>query len=422
MQTDCDLHLHGYYSGGVSKNMTIQALGMQAKLKGLQLMATGDILNKEWLQQAKASLFEENHCFLEKESRTAFLLQTEINDSNRVHHLVFLPDFNAVEKLRSMLQKFGKLDGLGFGRPTLKASAETIAEKVKEAGGLIGPAHAFTPYFSVYSHFNSIADCYKSMAGEIDFIELGLSADSYFADLIEENHKFHFLCCSDSHSPWPHRIGREFTRIEMKTPSFEGLKKALKEKKTGVFLLNVGLDPREGKYHCTACTQCFQKYSIESAKKMKWKCPRCNGTIKKGVRDRIMELAKFSEEIHPEFRPQYMHSIPLAEIISIATGIEKPESQKVQALWLKFIQCFGSEIRALVDAPIVELMEINEEIAKKIESFRKGLVHYIGGGGGNYGKPVICDSMEEFEKKRIELKDFLDCNTSFKGQKTLGEF
>ena len=99
MQTDCDLHFHGYFSGGVSKNMMIQTLGSQAKLKGLHLMATGDILNKDWLQQAKAVLFEENGCFLEKESRTAFVLQTEVNDSDRVHHIVFLPDFNAVDTL-----------------------------------------------------------------------------------------------------------------------------------------------------------------------------------------------------------------------------------------------------------------------------------------------------------------------------------
>ncbi|MCX6802096.1 MAG: TIGR00375 family protein [Candidatus Diapherotrites archaeon] len=422
MQTDCDLHLHGYFSGGVSKNMMIQNLGSQAKLKGLHLMATGDILNKDWLQQAKSCLFEENGCFLEKESRTAFVLQTEVNDSDRVHHIVFLPDFNAVDKLRASLEKFGKLDGLGYGRPTLKADAEAIAEKVKEAGGVMGPAHAFTPYFSVYSHFNSVEECYKSMAGEVDFIELGLSADSYFADLMEENHKYHFLCCSDSHSPWPHRIGREFTRIEMKKPCFEGLKKALKEKKPGVFLLNAGLDPREGKYHCTACTQCFQKYSMEDSAKMKWKCPRCGSRIKKGVRDRIMELAKFKEEIHPEFRPPYMHSIPLAEIISIAIEVENPQSPKVQALWLKFVQSFGSEIKVLVDAPVVELAEIDEKIALKVEAFRKGFVHYIGGGGGNYGKPIICDSMEDFERKRIELKDCLDCNTSFKGQKTLGEY
>ena len=311
---------------------------------------------------------------------------------------------------------------MGYGRPTLKANAETLAERVVNAGGLIGPAHAFTPYFSVYSHFDSVKQCYGKMYEEIKFLELGLSADSYFADLIEENHNFHFLSCSDAHSPWPHRIGREFVCIELKKPNFAELKKAFDSRKEGVFTLNAGLDPREGKYHCTACNKCFQKYSFEDSVKLKWRCPKCRGLIKKGVKDRVMELAKFKEEIHPEFRPPYLHIIPLAEVIKIALGIENVMSVKVQRLWLEFVERFNSEINVLVDAPVVELQELNEPVGRKIESFRKGFVHFIGGGGGNYGTPIICDSKEEFERKKVELKDTLGCSTSFKGQRTLGEF
>lgn len=422
LELDCDLHLHGVYSGGVSKYMSIPTLAEQAQLKGLDLMATGDILNGEWLKECKSSLYKEKGCFLEKETGKAFVLQTEVNDINRVHHIIFLPDFSAVNELRDSLKKFGKLDGMGFGRPTLKANAETLAKKVIDCGGLIGPAHAFTPYFSVFSHFDSLEGCYKSVFEEIDFLELGLSADSYFADLIEENHKVHFLSCSDSHSPWPHRIGREFTRIKMKKPCFSELKKAFKKRERGIFLLNAGLDPREGKYHCTACNKCFQKYSLEHAKQLQWKCSKCSGSIKKGVRDRILELAKFKEEFHPSFRPDYLHIIPLAEIIRIALDLKSVKAVKVQGLWKSFVECIGSEISVLVDAPVVELMDVNKEIAQKIESFRKGYVHYIGGGGGNYGTPIICNSREEFEKRGIELRDSLNCNAPFNPQKTLKDY
>ena len=89
---------------------------------------------------------------------------------------------------------------------------------------------------------------------------------------------------------------------------------------------------------------------------------------------------------------------------------------------MNFVQAFDSEIDVLIDVPIVELQEIDDGIAKKIESFRKGYVHFIGGAGGNYGQPIICDSEADFERKRIELADCLDCNSSFKGQRTLGEF
>ncbi len=419
---DCDLHLHGLYSGGVSKSMEIPVIGEQAKLKGLHLMASADILCKQWIEHAKKTLIEENGVFLEKESRTPFILGGEINDSSKVHHIFFLPDFNAVEELQKKLQQFGKLDGMGFGRPTLKLNAEQLAEKVHEAGGIIGPAHAFTPYYSVYAHFNSVKECYGSQGNRIKFIELGLSADSYFADLIEENHSFEFFTFSDAHSPWPHRIGREFTRIKMKKPSFEELVKALERKNERGTTLNVGLNPREGKYHCTACNSCYEKYSPQDAQRLKWRCPKCHGTIKKGVRHRILELASFTEEIHPEQRPQYLHIIPLAEIIKISLGVENINSQKVQSLWREFIDCFESEIKALIDEPVVELAEVNEEVTKKIESFRLGRVLYKSGGGGQYGQPVICDSMEEMERKKIELKEFLECNSSFKGQRTLNEF
>lgn len=420
-QYDCDLHIHGLYSGGTSKNMVLPMLSEQAKLKGLDLLATGDILNKEWLEHVKKHLVEENGSFKEERFGTYFVLAGEINDMHNVHHIFFLPDFNSVEELRDKFRRFGKLDGNGFGRPTLNASAEQIATIVIEAGGIIGPAHAFTPYYSVFSHFDSLQSCYKSAAQEIHFIELGLSADSYFADLIEENQSKAFLTCSDAHSPWPYRIGREFVRIEMKAPKFSELKKVFEKEKERI-KLNVGLDPREGKYHCTACNRCYSKYPLESAIKLNWRCPRCKGTIKKGVRDRILELAKFTEEVHPSFRPEYLHIIPLAEIIKLALNVENINSLAVQNTWHELVSAFGSEINTLVDVPIVEIADINESVAKKIESFREKRVLYIAGGGGKYGEPIICDSQEELERKKLELRDVLECGSSFKGQKTLGEF
>ncbi|MEM4662957.1 MAG: TIGR00375 family protein [Candidatus Diapherotrites archaeon] len=418
---DCDLHIHGIYSGGVSKNMLIPEISRQALLKGLNLLATGDVLNKEWLEHIKDSLVEEDGCFKDKKHDVFYIIGGEINDADNVHHIFFLPDIETAENLRKVLCKYGKLDGNGFGRPSLNLSGDKLAEIIIEADGLIGPAHAFTPYYSVYSHFDSIKSCYKNYSNEVFFMELGLSADSYFADLIAANHDLVFLTCSDAHSPWPHRLGREFTRIEMKKPCFEELKKIFKSEKEKI-KLNVGLDPREGKYHCTACNKCYSKYSIESARSLNWRCPRCKGTIKRGVRDRIMELANFREEIHPKFRPPYLHIIPLAEIIKIALNTQDINSEAVQVLWQELVSTFGSEIKVLIDAELNEIEKINEKVAKKLAAFREGNVLYIGGGGGKYGEPIICSSREELELKFLELKDVLECNTTFRGQKTLSEF
>ena len=186
--------------------------------------------------------------------------------------------------------------------------------------------------------------------------------------------------------------------------------------------MNVGFDPREGKYHCTSCISCFEKYSLKEAESLNWKCPKCKSQIKKGVRDRILELANVSDESHPKFRPKYLHSVPLAEIIQCAYEVKGVNTKKVQSAWRTFIDSCGSEINILIDEPIENLERIDELVAKKINSFRKGLVHYIPGGGGNYGVPIICDSKEDFENKKIELSEKLECASGNRKQKKLDEF
>lgn len=398
-----DLHFHSPYAGGVSKNMSVPILAEQAQLKGLDCISTADITHPEWIRHLKQNLKEENGIYYHEGSETKFIVGTEVQSENRIHHLIFLEDLARAEELAEKLKPFGRLDYYGAGRPKLRVSAEKLAEIVTGLGGLIGPAHAFTPYFGIYAHYDSIQKAYGSFGKDIKFLELGLSADSKFADLIEENHKYNFFSFSDSHSPWPHRLGREFVRCSMKEPSFKELKKALELEGERKITLNVGLDPREGKYHETACNACFTHYSAKEAEALKWRCS-CGGQVKKGVKDRILELASFKEEIHPSFRPDYLHLIPLAEIIQLTLGEKMPERPAVQELWKNFIARFGNEINALVDAPIVELMEVHEEAGKKVESFRKGLVVYAPGGGGDYGRPFICRDEQEFEERKLELE------------------
>jgi PHP family Zn ribbon phosphoesterase len=117
-----------------------------------------------------------------------------------------------------------------------------------------------------------------------------------------------------------------------------------------------------------------------------------------------------------------MHLLPLAEIIQEALGQKNVFTLKVQNTWNQFIERFGSEITVLVDAPIEELKEVNPLVASKVNSFRKGLVIYLPGGGGEYGKPIICENEEEFNQKKEELKRELNCESPASAQRTLGEF
>ena len=72
------------------------------------------------------------------------------------------------------------------------------------------------------------------------------------ADTIEELEDIPFLTNSDAHSPWPHRLGREFNELEIGKLTFDDVRDAILNKKIKA---NYGFDPRLGKYHKTACTK-----------------------------------------------------------------------------------------------------------------------------------------------------------------------
>jgi uncharacterized protein (TIGR00375 family) len=419
---DSDLHYHSPFSGGVSKNMLIPVIAEQAELKGLNLLSSADCLNGKWLKHLNENLIEEeNGVFKAREKEVFFVLGTEVQCSDKIHHIIFFPDFNSITEARKEFSKYtNELDSLMGGRPRLKLNAEKIAEIVFDCKGVIGPAHAFTPYFGIYAFFDSVRKAYGKQGKKISFIELGLSADSFLADKIKENRSYLFLSNSDSHSPWPFRLGREFNRIKLKKASFKELKKALSEKEEKRITLNVGLNPKEGKYHRTACSSCYLKYSLNEAKKLEWKCIECGKEIKRGVLERIEMLSDGKTE-SPEFRPKYIHLLPLQEIIQISLKTKLITSPKVQLLWKKFVERFGSEINVLVDEPIEELKKVDAGIADKIDCFRQGLILFEEGGGGKYGKPIICSNKKELEQKKFELEQKEKKSFSLQ-QKKLFEF
>ncbi len=401
LKIDCDLHIHSRFSGGVSKDMSVESIARNSRIKGLQLVATGDILQGTWLKEVKTKLKKYSYGIYEYDS-CKFVLSTEVEDKNRVHHLIFLPDFSSVEELRKTFSKYGNLED---GRPRLNLSGAEILDAVRDVNGLIGPSHAFVPWTSIYKEFDSLEECYSSR--DVDFLELGLSADSYLADRIRELRDITFLSNSDAHSPQPHRLGREFNRILLEDLDFENLRKAFKRKGKNRVILNVGLDPRLGKYHRTACTRCYHKYSIDVAERLKFRCKLCGGRIKKGVLDRINELADYKEPKKPEHRPDYLRIVPLAEIISLVLGVRSVYSAKVKSMWYTLVEHFGSEIKVLVDADVDEISKVSDErIGMGVKYFRHGLFKVVEGGGGRYGKVLFEGDEYTEERRQTTLIDF----------------
>ena len=408
IKCNADLHLHGLYSGAVSREMVPKTIGEQAPLKGLDLVGTADILNARWIKLIKEQLTMVDDGILEYKNGTKFVLQTEIEDNSRVHHIILFPSFSKVEEVREQFKnKCKNLDT--DGRPKIWLNGEEILEICSKAECLVGFSHAFTPYFGIYSKFDSYKKCYGKYWKEICFMELGLSADTNMADRISELHNLTFTSNSDAHSPWPNKMGREFNTFQLKEISFEELSKALKRENGRKCILNVKFNPLEGKYHKTRCRGCLTFYDPKEAIKFNWKCPSCKDSIKKGVDYRIEELADVEPGKHPEHRPRCIYIVPLSEIIALALNINTPYSIKVQEIWKKYIELFGNEIKVLLEVDIKELSKVNEEIAKFIQYFREEKIKYIPGGAGIYGK--LLKPGEEFKIKENTQK-----------QKSLGDF
>ena len=198
--------------------------------------------------------------------------------------------------LKQILSQISTLVRVRWADSDGNAVAQACFFEYDQSYDEIGPAHIFTPWTGLYKSYDSVTDCYGQQP---DFVELGLSSDSDLADTIKELADYTFLTNSDSHSPWPHRIGREFNRMELKDLSFKSLCFSIKNND---IIENYGFDPRMGKYHETGCIDCHRIYNIHDAVECDMKCS-CGGRIKKGVKGRIQELASFDKPHHPSHRP-----------------------------------------------------------------------------------------------------------------------
>jgi len=178
------------------------------------------------------------------DSPTHFLITAEVEDNRRVHHLILFPSISAAEDMMECLSKQSD-DIQTEGRPHIRINGEELVEYARESGAVVGPAHAFTPWTAIYKEYPSLRECYGTNAHHVRFLELGLSADTSMADRIEELQDITFMSNSDTHSPWPQRLGREFNRVEMNFLSFREVTDAIERKNGRRFSLNIGLDPRE---------------------------------------------------------------------------------------------------------------------------------------------------------------------------------
>jgi len=393
---NADLHIHSRFSMATSRDMTMENLSSGAARKGIQLIGSGDCLHPVW--RSEITSHDEVDEGTYRVGDLNVVLTAEVEAAHKVHHLLIFPSVSSVEDFIGIVG--GRSSNIAKdGRPNVKMDAVEVAQAAVDVDALFGPCHAFTPWTALYRFHDSLADCYGSLSDRVSFLELGLSANTDYADRISELQDVTFLTNSDAHSPVPLRLAREFNRLEMNECTFSELRKALRREGGRRPVLNVGMPPQEGKYNESGCSRCFKHYNLENALELSWRC-ECGGRIKKGVVDRVNELATWSEPRHPDHRPPYVSIIPLAQIISMAIGVKSPSSKKVMTRWTELVSAFGDEVNILVDRPIDEIAGVAEpRVVSAIRAFREGRVILHPGGGGEYGSAELPDDP-------VSLRDF----------------
>ena len=152
MQIFADLHIHSRFSRATSKDITIQQLEKWAKIKGIDLLGTGDFTHPLWLKELKENLTEDGSGFLKTKTGFTFALQTEISliysqadKGRRIHLIVLAPSFSIVDQINDWLSKKGRLDY--DGRPIFNISCPEFVEKLKAISKDIEiiPAHCLPP-------------------------------------------------------------------------------------------------------------------------------------------------------------------------------------------------------------------------------------------------------------------------------------
>ena len=120
---DTDLHIHSLHSISVSKSMTIPMLAKGAKEKGLHLIGTGDVTQPDWLEHLKKHLIDDDGVLIH--DSVSFIPTVEIEDTESIHHVVILPDFEAVDTLRKSLSPHSpNMNDEWGGRPRVNLVGE----------------------------------------------------------------------------------------------------------------------------------------------------------------------------------------------------------------------------------------------------------------------------------------------------------
>ncbi|PUU87171.1 endonuclease Q family protein [Halanaerobium sp.] len=302
-------------------------------------------------------------------------IESREKNCGQVHYLAFFPRIKQIKNFSTTMDNY--ITNITLSSQAASLTGNELLKIVDYHGGILIPAHIFTPHKSFYGRaFSNYSQVFSDEEWDkIPAIELGLSADTEMADLMPELAAKTFLSNSDAHS-LP-KIAREYNIMELEALNFKSVLKALRRESGHRISKNYGLNPELGKYHRSHCEDCDK---IFSGSKAVLKCPDCGSDkVVVGVKDRILEIAENPSPQHPAHRPEYIYQVPLLDI----PGIGKKTAAKL------FKNC-GTEMDVIHNLAQTELKEcMSSRVFKKIKKAREHDFSFQSGGGGTYGKVIF---------------------------------
>jgi len=402
-----DLHIHSPFSRATSPDSSPAGLAAWARLKGIQVIGTGDCTHPGWFKLLKEQLEPAEPGFYrlkdestipsvlpgvpQSETPVRFLLSAEISSiykrggaTRKVHNLLYLPDFTAVERLNAKLAGIGNIES--DGRPILGLDSRNLLEIMLECSpdAFLVPAHIWTPWFSLFgskSGFDSIEECFGDLSSHIFALETGLSSDPDMNRLISGLDHCALISNSDCHSP--SKLGREANLFNTGFDFFS-LRNAIKQNNSDTFAGTVEFYPEEGKYHFDGHRDCKVCLDPHETRRLDNLCPVCGKPVTVGVHHRVLELADRVEPLYPDTSPTFHSLIPLPELLGELLQVGSSSKQVIHQYGRALAQ-FGSEFNLLLHADLDQITAFEPLLAESVKRMRNGKVIRQPGYDGEFG-------------------------------------
>ncbi|KKS34182.1 MAG: UvrD/REP helicase [Parcubacteria group bacterium GW2011_GWC2_42_12] len=433
MQQILDLHIHSKYSRSCSPELTLENIDAACRLKGVDIIATGDFTFPNWFSDIKNKLEETipltplyqggsksglYKLKSAKDDKVKFILSTEValiykdgGKARRIHIVIHASSIRAAEELNNYLDK--NFNIRSDGRPILGLSAPDLMELCLgiDKKFLIYPAHIWTPWFAVFgskSGFDKMEECFHEYTKDVYAIETGLSSDPAMNWRLSALDRFTILSNSDAHS-LPN-IAREANVFEMKETTYDEIYNIIKNKKISRSDNEAGVKytiefyPEEGMYHYDGHRTCQVSFTPEQTKKHKGICPVCKKPLVIGVMNRVDELADRALGEQGENTAPFKKLVELDKIIAEAMDIKSRHAGKVQIAYNNLVKQGGNELNILLNIRLKDLARMADAaVVEGIKRVREGKLIIKPGFDGQYGEIKIFSEQEKRKNKQKSL-------------------